>query len=117
VEILTEQGRVSPAMNEAFGKVLEKKNEIGILDSHLKELRQERDGITVDQSRLRENMKALKGSSEEKALLQRYTRQLDQQEDRLVTLQNEVGDLNCKKVKADAELSQMIQTISMDEKF
>jgi len=117
VEILTEQGRVSPGMKEAFGKVLDKKNEIGTLDSHLKELRQERDGITVDQSRLRENMKALKGSAEEKALLQRYTRQLDQQEDRLVALQNEVADLNGRKVKADTELSQMIQGIVMDEKF
>jgi len=117
VEILTEQGRVSPGMKEAFGRVLDKKNEIGTLDSHLQELRQERDGITVDQSRLRENMKALKGSPEEKALLQRYTRQLDQQEDRLLTLQNEVADLNGKKGKADAELSQLIQGMVMDEKF
>ena len=62
-------------------------------------------------------MKALKGSAEEKALLQRYTRQLDQQEDRLVTLQNQVADLNGKKVKADDELSQMIQAIVVDEKF
>ena len=31
------------------------------------------------------------------ALLQRYTRQLDQQEDRLVALQKEVPDLNGEK--------------------
>jgi uncharacterized phage infection (PIP) family protein YhgE len=104
-------------MKEAFSRVLGKKNEIGALDVHLKEIRQERDGITADQSRLRENMKALKGSTEEKALLQRYTRQLDQQEDRLVTLQKEVADLNGKKVQADEELSQMIQAIVVDEKF
>jgi Carboxypeptidase regulatory-like domain len=117
VGLWTEQGRVTPAMKEAFGRVLGKKNEIGMLDVHLKELRQERDGITADQSRLRENMKALKGSAEEKALLQRYTRQLDQQEDRLVALQNQVADLNGKKVKADEELSQVIQAIVVDEKF
>ena len=104
-------------MKEAFSRVLGKKNEIGTLDVQLKEIRQERDGITVDQSRLRENMKALKGSAEEKALLQRYTRQLDQQEDRLVALQNEVADVNGRKVKADEELSQMIQALVVDEKF
>jgi uncharacterized phage infection (PIP) family protein YhgE len=60
-------------------------------------------------------MKALRGSSEEKALLQRYTRQLDQQEDRLAALQNELADLNSKKVKADGELSQTIQAIVLDE--
>jgi len=36
--------------------------------------------IFDDQQRLRENMKALKGSAEEKALLQRYTQQLNEQE-------------------------------------
>jgi len=117
VGLWTEQGRVTPSMKEAFSRVLGKKNEIGTLEVHLKELRQEREGITADQSRLRENVKALKGSAEEKALLQRYTRQLDQQEDRLVTLQNQVADLNGKKVKADDELSQMIQAIVVDEKF
>jgi CheY-like chemotaxis protein len=117
VGLWTEQGRVTPAMREAFGRVLGKKNEIAVLDIQLKERHQERDGITADQSRLRENMKALKGSAEEKALLQRYTRQLDQQEDRLVALQNEVVDLIGKKVKADDELSQMIQAIVVDEKF
>jgi len=62
-------------------------------------------------------MKALKGSAEEKALLQRYTRQLDQQEDRLVTLQNQVSDLEAKKNKAAEDLTQMIQSIVMDESF
>ena len=43
------------------------------------------ESIDKDQSRLRENIKALKGSSEEKAPLQRYTKELDDQEDRLLT--------------------------------
>lgn len=60
-------------------------------------------------------MKALKGSSEEKALLQRYARQLDQQEDRLATLQREISDLDEKKDKADEEMDQTIQAIVMDE--
>lgn len=60
-------------------------------------------------------MKALKGSSEERALLQRYAHQLDQQEDRLNILQKEISDLNDKKDKADEELDRIIQGIVMDE--
>jgi hypothetical protein len=59
----------------------------------------------------------VKGSAEEKALLQRYTPQLDQQEDRLTALQKEVSDLGDKKEKADEELSQMMQSIVLDESF
>ncbi|HST11932.1 MAG TPA: carboxypeptidase regulatory-like domain-containing protein, partial [Terriglobales bacterium] len=117
VALLSEQQRVTPTMKDAFGRVLTKKNEITAIETQLQERREERDTITADQSRLRENMKALKGSSEEKALLQRYTRQLDQQEDRLAALQKELADLNYRKVKADGELSQMIQAIVLDESF
>jgi hypothetical protein len=117
VAVLSEQQRMTPAMQEAFGKVLAKKNEISSLDAQMKTRRLERDAITADQARLRENMKALKGSTEEKALLQRYTHQLDQQEDRLTALQNELSDLNTKKERADQELNQMIQAIVLDESF
>jgi hypothetical protein len=117
VAALSGQQRITPAMKDAFGRVLSKKNEIGAIETQLKERRQERDGITADQARLRENMKALKGSSEEKALLQRYTRQLDQQEDRLAALRNELANLDARKVKADEELSQTIQAIVLDESF
>jgi hypothetical protein len=112
---LTPAARAS--LQQTIGKVLEQKNAISELETQLSTRQHEVDSINKDQSRLRENMKALKGSAEEKALLQRYTRQLDQQEDRLVTLQSEVADLNGKKVKADEELNTMIQGIVLDEKF
>ena len=50
------------------------------------------DEIARDQERLRENMKALRGSAEEKQLLQRYTRQLDEQETRLDALKQDVRE-------------------------
>jgi hypothetical protein len=105
------------ALQQAVSKVLDQKNRVADLENQVTTRQHEVDSINKDQSRLRENMKALKGSTEEKALLVRYTRQLDQQEDRLVALQNEVADLTGKKAKADSELDQMIQGIAMDEKF
>jgi len=49
--------------------------------------------IFDDQERLRENLKALKGSSEEKMLVQRYTQQLNEQETRLEKLRQEKARL------------------------
>jgi len=117
VALLTDEQRLTPALQEAFGKVLGKKNEIASLDSQLKVRKQERESINSDQARLRENMKALKGSAEEKALLQRYTRQLDQEEDRLAALETEVADLTTKRESATQDLGQTIQSMALDEKF
>lgn len=66
---------------------------------------------------MRENMKALKGTSEERELLQRYTRQLNSQEDRLSTLQREIADLQEKQTKASNDLNQMVQSAALDESF
>jgi chromosome segregation ATPase len=72
--------------------------------------------IYDDQQRLRENIKALKGSAEEKALLQRYTKQLNDQEDRLEQLKKEIEELEAKRADAQAELDQMIQAMAFDIK-
>jgi hypothetical protein len=117
VTLIAEQNNLSPAVQDVFRKVLSKKNEISGLESQIGVREKEAASIDKDQARLRENMKALKGSAEEKALLQRYTRQLDSQEDRLAVLHKEVEDLNGKKARADEELDQMLQAITLDEKF
>jgi len=121
VSVWMESDSLTPAarqtLQQAISHVLEQKNRVAQLESQVSTRQHEVDSINKDQSRLRENMKALKGSSEEKALLQRYTRQLDQQEDRLSALQTEVADLNTRKEKADDELTQIVQTIILDESF
>ena len=121
VSLWVENDGLTPAarqtLQQAVRKVLDQKNRVAEIEGQLSTRQHEVDAINKDQSRLRENMKVLKGSAEEKALLQRYTRQLDQQEDRLTALQKEVSDLGDKKEKADQELSQMMQSIVLDESF
>jgi chromosome segregation ATPase len=89
--------------------VLDQKNQFGSLARQIQSRQQEVESINKDQARLRENMKALKGSAEEKALLQRYTRQLDSQEDRLNTLTKETVDLQQKYVQVQSQLDRMLQ--------
>jgi chromosome segregation ATPase len=113
--MLVETRSVTPAAPQAMRRVLDQKNQLGALENQITSRPHEVESITKDQAWLREIMKALKGSSEERALLQRYTRQLDQQEDRLFALPKEISDLDERKDKADEDLEQTIQAIVIDE--
>ena len=62
-------------------------------------------------------MKALKGSSEEKSLLQRYVGQLDAQESRLAALRKESTDLTAQENQASSELDHMILEVNLEENF
>ena len=70
--------------------------------------------IFTDQGRLRENMKALKGSVEEKTLLQRYTRQLDEEETQLEALRRAKKDTEVQQKLANSVLYNMIQELQAD---
>jgi hypothetical protein len=101
-------------LQRALRPVLDKKAEVAAIDRRLNELQAERTRIVEDQQRLRENMKALRGSSEERQLLQRYTRQLDEQESRLAALQKEAASATAERAAASAELSRLIGTVSFE---
>ena len=60
-------------------------------------------------------MKALKGSPEEKALLERYTRALNDQEDKLQSTRNEIATLQQQREKSRAQLDGMLQGLVLDE--
>ena len=115
VAVLVKDGSLSPAAQQALRHVLDQKSVVAGLQSQIDSHKREIDSITKDQARVRENMKVLKGSSEEKALLLRYTRQLDQQEDRLNTLQGEIAGLNTRRDQAQGDLDQLIQSIALNE--
>jgi chromosome segregation ATPase len=111
---LSASGVSADELQRALQPVLDKKAEIAALDRQIRDLDNERARILEDQQRLRENMKALRGSTEEKQLLQRYTRQLNEQEDRLAALQQEGARLAAARAAANAELSRLIAAVSFD---
>ncbi|HXR17902.1 MAG TPA: hypothetical protein VN777_17035 [Terriglobales bacterium] len=117
IALITQQRQITPAMQDAFRRVLDQKNKVDSLGTQIKARQHEVDAITKDQARIRENMKALKGSAEEKALLQRYAHQLDTQEDRLNALNKDISDLQEKQTQARNQLDQIVQQITLDENF
>ena len=117
VDVLVQQRRMTPALQAIFDKVLQQKEKVAGIAVQIADRKREADQISNDQNRIRENMKALKGSSEEKALIQRYVGQLDAQESRLAVLKKEMGDLTAQQIAANVELDKMIMDVSLDQSF
>jgi hypothetical protein len=114
VGLFVQQKSIDKTIEDALRKILAQKAVVSDLEGQASEREDETTKIFDDQQRLRENMKALKGSAEEKVLLQRYTRQLNDQEDRLEALKKEMKDLEGKKDAAQSALDKMIQDLSFD---
>jgi uncharacterized protein HemX len=60
-------------------------------------------------------MKSLKGSAEEKALVQRYVTSLNQQEDRLAKLNTEISTKEVELNARQGEYQQMAESIAFDQ--
>jgi Carboxypeptidase regulatory-like domain len=114
IKIFVQQKSITPEIEAAFRKILEQKDRVDDLTTQISDRDDEKQAIYDDQQRLRENLKALTGGAEERALMQRYTQQLADQETRLDALKKESADLQAKQDEAQADLNKMIEGLSMD---
>ncbi len=105
---------ITPEMAEALQKIMDQKAVVAKLEEEMENRQKDIDRIVEDQGRLRENMKALRGSAEEKALLQRYTKQLDEQETQLETLRKTIRDTEAQRDKANEQLEKMIEELQLE---
>lgn len=117
VALFVRDKSVDPKIEAALKEVMTQRAVVNELDTKEESLDEERTKIFDSQQRLRENMKALKGSPEEKVLLQRYTSQLNQQETRLESIDREVERLQPQKDAAQEKLDKIIENLSFDEKL
>ena len=114
VELFVRQKSISKAVEDALRPILAQKSVVAELDDRKDARDEEMKKIFDDQQRLRENMKALKGSSEEKLLVQRYTQQLNDQETRLEKLGKEMEQIQKEMEAAQAVLDRMIRELAVD---
>jgi hypothetical protein len=111
---IAESGVPAAALQQALKPIFDKKTELAGFERQLQSLQGRQTAVVQDQERLRENMKALKGSAEEKQLLQRYTRQLDEQENQLDALKKDLEKATAERDRARQELSALIAALSFD---
>ncbi|HLV93983.1 MAG TPA: carboxypeptidase regulatory-like domain-containing protein [Candidatus Acidoferrales bacterium] len=114
ITLFSRQRSINPAVEDALRKIVDQKNRIAALDAQIATRAGETQKIYDDQQRIRENLKALKGSAEERALTERYTKQLSDQETRLETLQKESAAFQGQRDQAQAELDKMIEGLTLD---
>ncbi len=117
IAVFSKNASITPEMKQVLQKIAAQKAIVSKLEQDMEDRQKDIDRIVADQARLRENMKALKGSSEEKALLQRYTSELDQQETQLDSLRKNIQSTEAQRDKADAELQDMISNVQLESTF
>jgi hypothetical protein len=110
--MLGRQRTLTPEVEQALRGIIAKKGEVAAIESELAARTRETEQIFKDQERLRENLKALGSRTEEKALVGRYTRQLDEQETRLDVLKREIAEREAKRVRFQTELDALVQGLS-----
>jgi hypothetical protein len=114
IKFFLDQNMINPEVENALRSVVQKKNDIAVLDAVIAGRRAQVTNISDDQQRVRENMKALKGSAEEKALIERYVRELNEQEDRVQALRKEITEMQQKRDAAQSALTTMIENLQME---
>jgi hypothetical protein len=116
LQLWIRSGLAAADIERALKPVLDKRREVAAAERRNAELEAERRTILEDQQRLRENMKALGRSTEERQLLERYTRQLDQQENRLETLKRELTRANEERDRLRQDLARLISEAAFEVK-
>ncbi|HTV00838.1 MAG TPA: hypothetical protein VMF13_09885 [Luteitalea sp.] len=105
---------VDVAAEPQLRAIVTQSQEVARQQAAVRERQAEVQRITQDQARVRENLGALKGSAEERALAARYTKQLTTQEDRLDVLRTEIEQLEAARTKAQQELARLVNAVSID---
>jgi hypothetical protein len=114
IAMFSNNGSITPDMAQALKKIAAQKAVVSKLEQDMEDRQKDIDRIVADQARLRENMKALKGSSEEKALVQRYTGELDQQETQLDSLRKTIQATEAQRDRANDGLANMIDNVQLE---
>ena len=114
IALFVRQQTITPEMQQALAKISAQKAVVAKLEAEMENRQKDIERIVDDQGRLRENMKALRGSAEEKTLLQRYTRQLDEQETRLDGLRKKIEETEAQRDQANDLLEKMIDDLQIE---
>jgi hypothetical protein len=114
IDLIVRESGAESGLRDALAPIIAARSVVAGLNAELNGRAVETKRIEDDQMRVRENMKALRGSSGEQQLLKRYTAQLTQQEDRVDGLRKETGDLERRRRDAQTELARLIDSLTTE---
>ena len=109
------QRGVSPdEMRRALQPLFDARAQLAASDGRLASLTSQLAAIASDQQRLRENIKALGSSREQRSLIERYTRELNAQEDQLAQLRADISTTTAQRDAQRTSVAELIQKLSFE---
>lgn len=116
IEIYVKASYLTTQMKQALEGVVELKSQISALARQVSEKQTEIGTITTDQARMRENLKAMGKSDEEKQLIQRYVSKIAQGEDQLDRLRQEEKKLAEERNTLQRQLDERVYKLAMEHR-
>jgi len=104
-----QSGKISADMRAALQEIIRRRQAIDHIDKQIGNRKSELNGLAQGQQRIRDNMKALDHSSN---LYKRYIGELDAQETKLQSLQNQITQLQSDHERAQNDLSNYVSKLT-----
>ncbi|HWP49660.1 MAG TPA: hypothetical protein VNM22_21050 [Candidatus Limnocylindrales bacterium] len=117
ITIFANQKYFTPEVEQTIHQIIRLKGQIGDMDKQIKEKEDQVTTIFKDQERVRENLKTLKDTPEQRKLLERYTAKLSAGEDQLEQLRKEIQALKAQRLQLSQELSKILQGLSFEKQL
>lgn len=105
---------LSDIVHQQLNAIIELKADIAQLDRQIRNLQSRQESIYSDQKRIRENLRSIGTSPEERKLRTRYIDQLDQQETTLDEIKTKIQDLQNQRNTKQKELDNLIGQVEQD---
>ena len=107
----TSNKAISEDARKQLKGIADLKTQIGELDEHLQNTQSETKELIEDQGRVRQNLMSLNNVSGQQEQVQKYSRQLADQETKLASLRDSLSDLRKKKAGLQAALNTSIASL------
>jgi hypothetical protein len=112
--VLVRDSGNSEGVKQALQPLLAKKSDVAALAIQVADRQAEVQRVSEDEQRVRENLGALKGTSQEQGAVRRYAAELTRQEDRIANLRREAGDLDRRRQQAVEQLQRLVEGLALD---
>jgi len=117
LELFISRNYIDATTRSQLEKILDLKSRMTATDARIESIDKEVSDIGEDQSRLRDNIKALTATAEAKQLISRYVAKADTQETRLEQLNKDKQSLQGERVKLQSDLEAMIRGLAIDRQL
>ena len=114
IAAFVERGIPEEEFRRALQPLIDARSQAAAIERRVAGLTAQITTIANDQQRIRENIQALGSARQERALRERYTRELNAQEDQLRELQAQIAKLSTERDQRRAELSRLMQKLTFE---